>query len=284
MEKIKDLLIKLKNKFIKFCKWIWKECKDWKTVVIFAIVVVIMYSPVWGGYLCHALFHWKWCSVMATAYLAFWAGPFTPFFPMGIAITLGIRRIIDKIKGEDNAVCEETGIAKDKQMILETERLYLRKMMQDDFDSLCKILQDEEVMYAYEGTFSDAEVQEWLDRQIARYKKWHFGLWAVILKETDEMIGQCGLTMQPWKGKEVLEIGYLFQRKHWHKGYAAEAAKACKKYAFEVLNADEVCSIIRDTNIPSQNVAIKNGMTKTDKWIKHYRGVDMPHFRYVVNR
>ena len=94
---------------------------------------------------------------------------------MCIAITLGIRRIIDKIKGEDNAVCEETGIAKDKQMILETERLYLRKMMQDDFDSLCKILQDEEVMYAYEGTFSDAEVQEWLDRQIARYKKWHFG-------------------------------------------------------------------------------------------------------------
>ncbi len=40
------------------------------------------------------------------------------------------------------------------------------------------------------------------------------------------MIGQCGLTMQPWKGKEVLEIGYLFQRKHWHKGYAAEAAKS----------------------------------------------------------
>ncbi len=103
MEKIKELFIKLKNKFIKFCKWVWEECKDWHTVVIFAIVVVVMYSPVWGGYLCHALFHWKWCSVMATAYLAFWAGPFTPFFPMCIAITLGIRRIIDKIKGKDNA-------------------------------------------------------------------------------------------------------------------------------------------------------------------------------------
>ncbi len=103
MEKIKELFIKLKNKFIKFCKWVWEECKDWHTVVIFAIVVVVMYSPVWGGYLCHALFHWKWCSVMATAYLAFWAGPFTPFFPMCIAITLGIRRIIDRIKGKDKA-------------------------------------------------------------------------------------------------------------------------------------------------------------------------------------
>ena len=79
MEKIKALFIKLKDKFIKFCKWVWQECKDWHTVVIFAIVVVVMYSPVWGGYLCHALFGWKWCSVMATAYLAFWAGPFTPY-------------------------------------------------------------------------------------------------------------------------------------------------------------------------------------------------------------
>ena len=169
-------------------------------------------------------------------------------------------------------------------MILETERLYLRKMSQADFKDLCKIMQDEETMYAYEGAFSDTEVQEWLDRQILRYQKWGFGLWAVILKETNEMVGQCGLTMQPWKDKEVLEIGYLFGRIHWHKGYATEAARACKQYAFETLNAEEVCSIIRDTNIASQNVAIRNGMTMTDTWIKHYRNVDMPHYRYVVCR
>lgn len=106
-------------------------------------------------------------------------------------------------------------------MILETERLYLREMNQGDFEALCKILQDDETMYAYEGAFSNEEVQEWLDRQISRYRKWGFGLWAVILKETDEMIGQCGLTMQPWKDREVLEIGYLFNRMHWHTGYVA---------------------------------------------------------------
>lgn len=82
-------------------------------------------------------------------------------------------------------------------MILETERLYLREMEQSDYNSLCRILQDKEVMYAYEGAFSDAETKEWLDRQISRYQKWGFGLWAVILKENGEMIGQCGLTMQP---------------------------------------------------------------------------------------
>ena len=165
-----------------------------------------------------------------------------------------------------------------------TERLYLREMNPADFPALCEILQDKDTMYAYEGAFNDSEAREWLERQISRYQKWNFGLWAVVLKETGKMIGQCGLTMQPWKETEVLEIGYLFNRAYWHKGYAAEAAGGCKKYAFEVLQADEVCSIIRDTNMASQKVAVRCGMTKTDSWTKHYRGVDMPHDRYVVRR
>lgn len=169
-------------------------------------------------------------------------------------------------------------------MILETERLYMRELTQADYKALCEILQDEETMYAYEGAFSFEEVHEWLDRQISRYKKWGFGLWAVILKETDKLIGQCGLTMQPWKNGEVLEIGYLFNRAYWHNGYATEAAKACKEYAFEILDANEVCSIIRDTNTASQNVALRNGMTVSDSSVKHYKGVDMLHVRYVSVR
>ncbi len=169
-------------------------------------------------------------------------------------------------------------------MVLETERLLLREMCQADFESLCKILQDEETMYAYEGAFSDAEAQEWLDRQISCYKRWGLGLWAVVLKDTGEMIGQCGLTIQPWKGRELLEAGCLLQRAYWHRGYAVEAAGACKKYAFETLNASEVCSIIRDTNTASQKVALGNGMIPMDAWIKRCRGVDMPHHLYMVFR
>lgn len=168
--------------------------------------------------------------------------------------------------------------------ILETERLVLRELTQADFPALCKIMRDEQTMYAYEGAFTDEEVQGWLDRQLARYERYGFGLWAVVLKETHEMIGQCGLTMQPWKDGEVLEIGYLFRRDCWHRGYAAEAAQACKRYAFEKLGAKEVCSIIRDTNTASQNVALRNGMKAQDTWTKHFRGVDMPHIRYVAVR
>lgn len=169
-------------------------------------------------------------------------------------------------------------------MILETARLALRRLTPADEAALCAILQDAEAMYAYEGAFSDAEVREWLDRQLRRYEAWGFGLWAVILKETGALIGQCGLTMQPWKDGEVLEVGYLFRRDCWHRGYAAEAAQACRDYAFDVLGAKEVSAIIRDTNLPSQRAAIRCGMLPRDRWIKHYRGVEMPHIRFVVEK
>ena len=170
------------------------------------------------------------------------------------------------------------------QMILQTERLVLRELEQGDYAALCRILQDEEAMYAYEGAFSDGEAHEWLERQIARYKRWGFGAWAVILKKSGELIGQCGVTMQPWEKSEVPEVGYLFRRDCWHMGYATEAARACRDYAFARLNFSEVCSIIRDTNIPSQRVAQRNAMSPAGMCIKHFKGVDMPHIRYVITR
>ena len=169
-------------------------------------------------------------------------------------------------------------------MILKTERLLLREMTQDDLPALQGILQDEETMYAYNSAFDEAETQAWLDRQLSRYAQYGFGLWAVVLKESGGMIGQCGLTMQPWRGDEVLEVGYLFNRAFWHHGYATEAARGCMEYAFDLLGAREVCSIIRETNLPSRRVAERNGMTVRDSWVKHYRGIDMPHVRYCAAR
>lgn len=171
-----------------------------------------------------------------------------------------------------------------EKVIIETDRLYLREMWRSDYPDLCRMLQDDDVMYAYEGAFSDEEVQAWLDKQLLRYQKDGFGLWAVILKTTGQMIGQCGLTIQDCNGRQVVEIGYLFQKSVWHNGYATEAARACKEYAFNTLKESEVYSIIRDTNTASQNVAIRNGMIKTDSLIKHYRGVEMPHDVFSVKR
>ncbi|MCB6974526.1 MULTISPECIES: GNAT family N-acetyltransferase [Butyricimonas] len=169
-------------------------------------------------------------------------------------------------------------------MILETERLILRELVQEDFDEVCKLLQDPVVMYAYEGAYNNQEVQEWLERQFRRYANDGFGLWGVVEKESGELIGQCGVTWQDCDGKRVPEVGYLLRKEFWHKGYATEAAIACKEYAFEKLGFDEVYSIIRDTNVASQNVASRNGMKKVAAFVKHFRGVDMLHLVFRVNK
>lgn len=169
-------------------------------------------------------------------------------------------------------------------MILETERLYLREMKQSDFDDLAEMLQNPNVMYAYEHDFTDEDVQIWLDRQKRRYKKYEFGLWAVILKRDENMIGQAGLTIQPYGDKEVLEIGYLLKEKYWHRGYAKEAAEGCKKYAFETLGEDKVYSIIKADNFSSIKVAESIGMTKEDEFITRYYNGDMLHYLYSVKK
>ncbi|MCC3866589.1 GNAT family N-acetyltransferase [Terrisporobacter mayombei] len=169
-------------------------------------------------------------------------------------------------------------------MIFETKRLILREMEQDDFQDLAEILQNPKVMYAYEHDFIDEDVQIWLDRQKNRYNQYGFGLWAMILKSTGRMIGQAGLTMQPYKDNEVLEIGYLLNEDFWHCGYAREAATGCKIYAFEHLNKDKVYSIIKADNSDSIRVAESIGMVKEDEFITQYYNGDMLHFLYSIQR
>ena len=168
-------------------------------------------------------------------------------------------------------------------MIIKAQRLILREMTWDDYPALAAILQDEQTMVAYEGAMSDEETRAWLEKQLVRYKEDGFGLWAVVLKESGGMIGQAGISWQEADGRRLPEIGYLFNRAYWGNGYAIEAACACKQYAFERLGFDEVCSIIRDTNLPSINVAIRNGMLARHRFIKHYRNVDMPHIVFTVH-
>lgn len=168
-------------------------------------------------------------------------------------------------------------------ILLETPRLALRELVADDLSAMHDVLGDPVAMAAYEGGFTRAESAEWIARQRARYVD-GLGLWAVVLRETGEVIGDCGVTRQRVEGDEVLEVGYHLARAHWHRGYATEAARGCPDWAFGTLDADAVWAKVRDTNLASMNVAIRLGMTVRRRFVVRYRGVDMPHLAFAVDR
>ena len=151
-------------------------------------------------------------------------------------------------------------------MILETERLILREMDQNDYDALYAVLADSDIMEHYPYTFDEARVRNWITRNMERYQKDGFGLWAVVLKETGEMIGDCGITMQKIHGHLLPEIGYHIRKDQQRRGYASEAAAACIRYAFENYDFPAVYSYMKHTNISSQRTAMKNGMVFIEKY------------------
>ncbi|WP_412899377.1 GNAT family N-acetyltransferase [Bacillus sp. 1P02SD] len=144
--------------------------------------------------------------------------------------------------------------------LIETERLYLRKMVLEDAEELSKVLSDPHSMQYYPEPFSKDKVKKWIQWNIENYKRYKHGLWAVILKDGEKFIGNCGITMQIIENETVPEIGFHIIKDYWNKGYATEAAIACKDYAFSVLNYPKVFSYTTEKNIPSQKVAEKIGM------------------------
>jgi RimJ/RimL family protein N-acetyltransferase len=144
--------------------------------------------------------------------------------------------------------------------ILETPRLRLRELQQSDFDELYTMFNDPLVMRYYPSTRDRQGTQQWIDWIRDSYAKRGYGLWAVELRSNGEFVGQCGLLLQDVDGAQHLEVGYLLKSTHWHKGYATEAARACKEYAFTTLGVPSVISLIRPVNTPSRAVAERNGM------------------------
>ena len=84
-------------------------------------------------------------------------------------------------------------------------------MTEDDFEALNKVLADSDIMQHYPYAFDESRVRNWIQRNMERYRIFGFGLWAVCLKETGELIGDCGLTMQLINGQIKPEIGLSYQ-------------------------------------------------------------------------
>lgn len=144
---------------------------------------------------------------------------------------------------------------------METGRLLLRGLQLDDLDDLAAILGDPAGMRHYPHPFTRAETRDWILRNRTRYREHGHGLWAVILKETGEFVGDCGLTIQRVEEVDELEVGYHIKRSCWRRGLATEAALACRDFAFDRLNRNRLVCITSPGNIASQGVAEKLGMS-----------------------
>ncbi|MDO4515092.1 MAG: GNAT family N-acetyltransferase [Lachnospiraceae bacterium] len=151
-------------------------------------------------------------------------------------------------------------------MVIETSRLILREMNMDDFDALYAVLADSNIMQHYPYSFDEKRVREWIERNIERYRIFGFGLWAVCLIESGEVIGDCGLTMQNIGGMIKPEIGYHIRRDYQRKGYAKEAASAVRDWAFTNTPFLEIYSYMKYTNEPSAESAMSWGCQLVDEF------------------
>ncbi|MFL1677299.1 GNAT family N-acetyltransferase [Paenibacillus dendritiformis] len=148
-------------------------------------------------------------------------------------------------------------------IIIETPRLFLRPFDDEDATSLHPVFSDPETMASYyPAPFSYQQTQAWIQRNQARYANDGYGLWAVCLKDTGQVIGDCGLINQNVDDKTEVEIGYHLNKAYWSKGYASEAAAACKEYGFNRLRLNRLISIIAPQNAASIRVAERIGFSK----------------------
>jgi [ribosomal protein S5]-alanine N-acetyltransferase len=145
-------------------------------------------------------------------------------------------------------------------VILETRRLRLREFTVHDADALEAVLGDPVAMEFYPAPLDRRGVEAWIERNIGRYQRDGHGLWAMLLRDSNQLIGDCGCIVQEVEGKNEIEVGYHVRRDLWGRGYATEAGRACMDHAFSSLGARRVISMIRPPNIGSRRVAEKNGM------------------------
>jgi [ribosomal protein S5]-alanine N-acetyltransferase len=164
-------------------------------------------------------------------------------------------------------------------LALETPRLLLRELSLEDLPALHAVVGDAENMVWYPRAYTLDEVREAIFRHRSRYPS-GTGLLGIVQRETGALIGDCGPVWQEVEGFQELEIGYHIHRSLHGQGFATEAARAVRDYAFATLGIGHVISLIRPGNLPSRRVAEKNGLIldRTIVWR------DYEHCVYRLNR
>lgn len=157
---------------------------------------------------------------------------------------------------------------------LESARLLTRFLTQADIAPWVEYCSDPVAtrFTAIPGKTPEEMAQYLYDVCMKRYEEKRLGAQVLILKETGEFIGKCGLFVQELSGITEIEIGYHLLRRFWGKGYATEAAQLFRDYGFQNNFAGSLVSIIHPDNQLSKQVAIRNGMKHVDSDVEFKGG------------
>ncbi|MGA3213143.1 MAG: GNAT family N-acetyltransferase [Terriglobales bacterium] len=168
-----------------------------------------------------------------------------------------------------------------ENIVVVTQRLRLRHLQLEDDDvaALHAVLGDPEAMKYYPAPFTRVGSTEWIRKQLARYEADGFGLWAVVLKSSGQVIGDCGLIRQQVNAHDEVELAYHIRRDCQRMGYATEAARPCLQLAHERFRMARLISMIRPENLASRRVAEKCGLHAETEL--NWRGY--PHLVYRIN-
>jgi ribosomal-protein-alanine N-acetyltransferase len=146
------------------------------------------------------------------------------------------------------------------RLICETRRLLLREFTMNDLEALTAMHLDPEVC-RFIGLRTPEQTRNGLCEWIAAYRSLGFAKWAVVLRETGEFIGRCGMTFEEYEGVSEPELGWTFARAHWGHGYATEVAAAAMNHWFDGLKFRRIISLIDPQNVASERVAVRIGMS-----------------------
>lgn len=164
----------------------------------------------------------------------------------------------------------------------QTERLWFREVQPEDYPCWLEFFKDprSHIHWPLPMGTPDEECTRWYENQTLRYREGRGGMNALIRKDTGELIGHAGLLVQQVDGMEELEVAYSLLPAFWKQGFAIEAVSKCKTFAVENNFAKSLISIIALTNLPSQQVAIRNGMTLEKQTV--YKNVPVYIFRIYI--
>lgn len=163
-----------------------------------------------------------------------------------------------------------------------TERLYMRKLRDEDLHNYYEIMKKDEVgkWLGISRGKTYEETKLLIDKFSKQWEEKGYGVWAVVDKKSGELLGHCGLNFL--KETSEVEILYAFDPKFWNHGYATESARAALEYAFEKAKLDRIIALAKPLNIKSINVIEKIGLKFVG--IKEYFGLQLKYYEIFNNK